>query len=416
VNTRDNEQGTTGQRRPVSHAGGPVERLSGPEALRRVVERGLGVDPEQGVRDHVHGFHSYPARLHPGTAAELVSALSPVRGQVADPFCGCGTVLVEARRLGRRALGMDLNPLAVRLTWFKAQPLRAEERAEFLAAAERVTEHAEERRSSSAGPTRRYPPAQRDDFDVHVLLELDGLAHGIKQEKSALIKRALMLALSSTFSKVARQANAEGAPKRIAGGFTIRFFEDRVGEIVQQLEEYEELLPERAPQIVCQEGDARELERLGWRNVDLFITSPPYPGVLDYADYHRTRLSWLGLDVKKFEEKEMGARRRLQRLGHEQAAAEWERDFTKVLRAMQGALAPEGHVAIVLADSLLCGRPYPADSVVERCGKQAGLAVVARGSQRRPHFHRQSEEAFGSRPRYEHLLILQAGGGKPVAG
>ncbi|WP_395225833.1 hypothetical protein, partial [Salmonella sp. SKLX105803] len=92
---------------------------------------------------------------------------------------------------------------------------------------------------------------------------------------------------------------------------------------------------------------------------------------------------------------------RLQLMGYESAAAEWEADFTKVLVAMRQALAPKGHIALVLADSLLCGKPYPADVVVLRCGQQAGLAVVARGSQRRPHFHRQSAQAFGDRPRYE---------------
>jgi hypothetical protein len=60
----------------------------------------------------------------------------------------------------------------------------------------------------------------------------------------------------------------------------------------------------------------------------------------------------------------------------------------------------------VLADSLLAGRPYPADVVVERCARRAELGVVARGSQRRPHFHRQSAKAFADKPRYEHLLVL----------
>jgi hypothetical protein len=34
--------------------------------------------------------------------------------------------------------------------------------------------------------------------------------------------------------------------------------------------------------------------------------------------------------------------------------------------------------------------------------------VVARAGQRRPHFHRASAEAFGSRPRREHLVVLEA--------
>lgn len=229
------EPGAGGSRRPLSHTGGRVEQLSGPPELKAVIERSLGIDPERGVRDHVHGFHSYPARMHPGTAAGLVSALSPERGTVADPFCGCGTVLVEARRLGRKALGVDLNPIAVRLTRFKTEPLAAPARAALLEAAERVAEQAEARRKSAAGPTRRYPPEQRDAFDVHVLLELDGLSSGIKKEPAGPVRHALQLALSSIFSKVTRETNADVPAKRLASGFTIRFFVSRVEELVRQL-------------------------------------------------------------------------------------------------------------------------------------------------------------------------------------
>jgi hypothetical protein len=409
------EPGQPGTRRPLSHTGGRVERLEGRKELLPIVERGLSVDPERGVRDHVHGFHSYPARLHPVTAATLIAQLSPERGVVADPFCGCGTVLVEARRLGRKSLGADLNPLAVRLTRFKTQPLSAEQRDELLAAATRVAEHAEERRRAAAGPTHRYAPLQREAFDIHVLLELDGLSDGIKQEEPGFLRQSLNLALSSIFSKVARdnKASRDGSPeappaKRLASGFTIRFFQSRVGELVQQLAEYEALLPEKVPPVHVREVDARELASLAWRDVDLFVSSPPYPGVLDYAEYHRTRLSWLGIDSQNFEQREIGARRHLQRLDHEQAAAAWEADFRRVLDAMRAALAPAGHIALVLADSLLAGKPYPADVVVERVARRVGLSVVARGSQRRPHFHRQSAKAFADRPRYEHLLLLQA--------
>jgi SAM-dependent methyltransferase len=384
-----------------------VENLSGPEDLTALIRRALSVHPERGVRDHVHGFHSYPARLHPATAARLIEALSPPRGQVADAFCGSGTVLVEARRLGRRALGLDLNPLAVRLTRFKSNPLPEAERQHLLEAALRVVEHAEERRSKALGPTHRYSEEERGEFDIHVLLELDGLADGIRKEPPGPIRRALLLALSSIFSKVARQPTAAAPNKRLASGFTLHFFAARVGELARQLAAYEKLLPPGVPQAECKEGDARQLDRLGWRNVDLFVSSPPYPGVLDYADYHRTRLRWLRLDAAQLEEQELGARRRLQRLEYREAAKRWEDDFSQVLVAMKRALAPAGHIALIVADSLLAGQPYPADEVVERCGDRAGLRVAARGSQERPHFHPESAQAFGHKRRYEHLLLLR---------
>src|SRR5262245_66234007 len=62
---------------------------------------------------YTHLFHTYPAALHGDAARELL-ALFPGRS-VLDPFCGGGTVLVEARAAGRRAFGCDVSPIALRV-------------------------------------------------------------------------------------------------------------------------------------------------------------------------------------------------------------------------------------------------------------------------------------------------------------
>ncbi|HEY1547760.1 MAG TPA: hypothetical protein VGG28_08070, partial [Kofleriaceae bacterium] len=58
-----------------------------------------------------HAFHAYPARMHPATAKVLVELVGEGahRDQpLVDPFCGSGTVLVEARAAGLRTIGSDL--------------------------------------------------------------------------------------------------------------------------------------------------------------------------------------------------------------------------------------------------------------------------------------------------------------------
>ncbi len=52
----------------------------------------------------------------------LVGACCPPDGLVLDPCCGSGTTLVAALRLGRRGLGLDIDPRAVALA---SQRLRA---------------------------------------------------------------------------------------------------------------------------------------------------------------------------------------------------------------------------------------------------------------------------------------------------
>jgi hypothetical protein len=56
--------------------------------------------------------HPFPARMAPGIALEFVpGANKPLR--VLDPMMGSGTVLAVARSKGHRAVGIDIDPLAV---------------------------------------------------------------------------------------------------------------------------------------------------------------------------------------------------------------------------------------------------------------------------------------------------------------
>ncbi len=55
----------------------------------------------------------YPTQKPLALLELLVGACCPAGGTVLDPVCGSGTTLVAAARLGRSAIGCDLNPDAV---------------------------------------------------------------------------------------------------------------------------------------------------------------------------------------------------------------------------------------------------------------------------------------------------------------
>ena len=57
----------------------------------------------------------YPTQKPVAVAERIIRASSNEGDLVADPFCGSGTALVAARRLGRRWWGCDLNLEAVAL-------------------------------------------------------------------------------------------------------------------------------------------------------------------------------------------------------------------------------------------------------------------------------------------------------------
>src|SRR4029077_10177421 len=83
----------------------------------------------------IHNLHSYPTRFAPHVPAKLIEMFSAPGETVLDPFCGSGTTLVEAVRQGRRAVGIDLSPLAILISRAKSTRLSAEDKKAIRATA-----------------------------------------------------------------------------------------------------------------------------------------------------------------------------------------------------------------------------------------------------------------------------------------
>ena len=81
----------------------------------------------QPVLGLTHGFYRYPARFSPLFVRAAIKAFTQPGDLVLDPFVGGGTTLVEARVLGRRAIGTDISELAVFVTRVKTTPLSDED-------------------------------------------------------------------------------------------------------------------------------------------------------------------------------------------------------------------------------------------------------------------------------------------------
>ncbi len=397
-------------RRALSHVGGKVD-IEGDDALGALLAAALDVPTsevaEEAARAHVHGFHSYPARMHPLTARRIIESFSRPGEVVLDPFCGSGTVLVEARLAGRRAIGVDANPLATRLAYRKVREASEAERAALVEEARAVAEFANERRKAKAGPTRRYGQEDLALFDRHVLLELDGVRAGIERSNPKL-RPDLELALSSLLTKLSRRTSDTSdrqLERRLAAGYPSKLFVRKTEELASRLAEVAPVLAKAPPPRVL-EGDARVLVGVDDRSVHLIVTSPPYPGVYDYLAHHEVRLRWLGLKADRFATNEIGARRTLDALGPAEGVVRWERELGASLTAMDRVLGQDAYAVLLIADSVVAGKPIYAPDSIRRVLTKTQLCVGAIASQERQHFHEPTRRVFTARPRREHAVLL----------
>ena len=63
----------------------------------------------------------YPTQKPEALLERIIKASSNEGDVVLDPFCGSGTTLVAAKRLGRRYIGIDSNARAVDLSWRRVE-------------------------------------------------------------------------------------------------------------------------------------------------------------------------------------------------------------------------------------------------------------------------------------------------------
>ncbi|MFA5772584.1 MAG: class I SAM-dependent methyltransferase [Thermoplasmata archaeon] len=71
------------------------------------------------TKEVTHSYHNYPAKFIPQLARSLIEEYTDKSDIVWDPFCGSGTLNVEAFRTNRHSIGTDINPIAVTISRVK---------------------------------------------------------------------------------------------------------------------------------------------------------------------------------------------------------------------------------------------------------------------------------------------------------
>ena len=367
------------------------------------IDRGLS-------RALTHGFHSYAGRMHPSTARAAIAELSKPGQRILDPFCGSGTVLVEAMATGRHAVGSDASPLAVLIAKVRSTLLDETARERLVGTADEIATEAAERARKRIRPV--LPPwasREKERFSPHVALELLGLRELLGKTAEDDIGQALRACFSSILVKFMRSSEADTigeGRQRIGRGLPSRFFAGRAKELAMSIAALAQCTPAGTPAPVIRLGDACNLGNVPDRGFDLVLSSPPYAGTYDYAEHHDVRFLWLGLPRENLDRIQVGARSE----GLGSAEKRWQRDRRRWLGEMARVARPGAAVVLGVGDGVVGGHSEDAVEAIQFEAPKAGLLPVAGASQARPPRDRRLSEIFAGHPRREHMVMLRREG------
>lgn len=253
--------------------------------------------------------------MAPEIALAEVASL-PTNSLVLDPLAGSGTVVRVASERGHRALGFDLDPLAVLMAKVWTTPIDVEH---LQRAASRVIERSRERSGEAiALPWIDDDPETRAFVDYWFAEPQQSELRRLSAELGNVagpIGDALRLGLSRIIVTKDRGASlardvSHSRPHRIQRANDFRV----IDEFQRSIARLAQRLGEQPPKgnVAVHVGDARRLRSVATSSVDAVITSPPYLNAIDYLRGHRLALVWLGYrvrDVRAVRAESIGAER-----------------------------------------------------------------------------------------------------------
>jgi DNA methylase len=261
--------------------------------------------PERERTKHVHRLHPYLGKFIPQLVEILLSRSFRPGQHVLDPFAGSGTTLVQALESGLDATGVDVaafNCLLMEVKTRSYNPFVLEQ--ELRAAHARVGETA----SRPSAYVRRWyaPTAARELLGFRGLLGEYEHADVLR----VVLARAARSARRTTHFDLefpqqpqlepywCHKHRRECRPVETAAQFLRRYTLDTL----VRLKEFARVRTKGRVATVLH-GDVRVLNLPA--RYDGVLTSPPYPGLIDYHEQHRYAYELLRLDDRR--ELEVGA-------------------------------------------------------------------------------------------------------------
>lgn len=260
-------------------------------------------------------IHSYPAKAVPEMVRDLikkVSLISEVQS-VLDPFVGSGTMALESKYLGLDFYGSDLNPLAVLLARTKSVTIKNTNYVKRHLN-EFTNKINEDYKNTNVVVLNQFNNIEYW-FKKNNIRELSYIKNEIIQflEKSKTYRECyaliLLTAFSSTIRKVSLTRNGEFKLYRMSPNDIEKFsinalsvFEDSINDLLSLLVAANDTY-KKETKCKIHLKNAKSLDYLNDRSIDLVITSPPYgdsKSTVAYGQFSRLSIQWMSDIMYKY--------------------------------------------------------------------------------------------------------------------
>ena len=244
----------------------------------------------------LHQVAPYIGKMKSSMAKELISTFTHEGENLYDPYCGCGTVALEAWAAGRNVIANDLSPYAVVLTQAKLSPYFALQDAlcEITSVAKKV------RKIIQKVDLRKVPKWVRDFFHPETLREIIAWFQVLRSRKSYFLISCFLGILHHQRPGFLSYPSSHTVPYLRQKKFPREIYPElyQYRSVQERLEKKVARALKRKPHLdqqlfrSCHMRDASKF--VPETKINAIITSPPYMRQLDYGRDNRLRLWFLG--------------------------------------------------------------------------------------------------------------------------
>ncbi|HVS80957.1 MAG TPA: DNA methyltransferase [Pyrinomonadaceae bacterium] len=286
---------------------------------------------KQSAKRHF-GVHGYFTKQPFIVVQEYIKNFTKPGDIVLDPYGGSGVTVIEALMLGRKGIHIDLNPLSVFIVKNLIEPVDIGELADtFKDIKAEFDKQRPTTRAQITAALKKYPypkdiPLMKNAdvdsieklFTPAQLAQLGYLKYLIKQVSDKSIRNSLLLAFSSTLTKINRTYHPSTTRGDNAGdSAAFRYYRFRVAveevaldvmnsfttkvkKLINAKREVASLINEKTiGNVEVYKGTATNLDRISDQSIDYIYTDPPYGAKIPYLDLSIMWTAWLDLPIQK---------------------------------------------------------------------------------------------------------------------